>query len=306
MEELSVEAKLENISTVSDFVCTHISNCPVKIQNDIMLAIDEIFSNIANYAYNTETGYVTVRITVKDDIAIEFEDSGIAYNPLSSVEPDITLPARERKIGGLGIFMVKKIMDSMEYRREGNKNILAIKKAVIKPEDSHFEDPRDGRVYKTMKIGTQIWMAENLNYNASGSIYYENNPANGEKYGRLYDWKAAKEACLPDWHLPSNEEWQILVDFAGGEKVAGRKLKAKSDWYNHSNGTDEFGFSALPGGIGHSDGSFSNIGDFGYWWSITEHSSYSSYYRSMNYSHSNVYKRYILKSSLLSVRCIRD
>jgi len=130
MEELFIEAKIENIGTVSDFVCTQITNCSMEIQNEIMLAIDEIFSNIANYAYSTETGYVTVRTTVNDDITIEFEDSGIAYNPLSSAEPDITLPAQERNIGGLGIFMVKKIMDSMEYRRKGNKNILAIKKAL--------------------------------------------------------------------------------------------------------------------------------------------------------------------------------
>lgn len=191
----------------------------------------------------------------------------------------------------------------MEYRREGNKNILAIKKAKW---SSYFEDPRDGRIYKTMKIGTQIWMAENLNYNASDSRYYENNPANGDKYGRLYDWKAAKEACPPGWHLPSNEEWQTLIDFAGGEKVAGKKLKAKSGWYNYCNGTDEFGFSALSGGYGGSDGNFSYIGDLGYWWSATEFSSYSAYYRNMNYNRSNVYKRYILKSSLFSVRCLWD
>ncbi len=129
MEELCLEAKIENIGTVSDFVCTQIANCSMEIQNEIMLAVDEIFSNIANYAYSPEIGYVTVRTTVDDDITIEFEDSGIAYNPLSSDDPDITLPAHERKIGGLGIFMVKKIMDSMEYRREENKNILAIKKA---------------------------------------------------------------------------------------------------------------------------------------------------------------------------------
>ncbi len=129
MEELFIEAKIENIGAVSDFVGTQIVNCNAKTKNEIMLAIDEIFSNIANYAYSAKTGYVTVRTTVDDDITIEFEDSGIAYNPLLSAEPNITLPAHERNIGGLGIFMVKKIMDSMEYRREGNKNILAIKKA---------------------------------------------------------------------------------------------------------------------------------------------------------------------------------
>ena len=130
MNELIIEAKLENMDTVLDFVNGRIGVCSPKVQNQIGIAVDEIFSNIARYAYNPNDGEATVRITVGDDITIEFEDSGMAYDPLSSDDPDISLSAEEREIGGLGILMVKKLMDSVEFRREGNKNILTIKKRL--------------------------------------------------------------------------------------------------------------------------------------------------------------------------------
>ena len=102
----------------------------MKTQNQIRIAVDEIFSNIARYAYNPGVGGATVRIAVDDDITIEFEDSGAAYDPLDNEAPDISLSAEEREIGGLGLFMVKNLMDSVEYRRAGTKNILTIRKRV--------------------------------------------------------------------------------------------------------------------------------------------------------------------------------
>jgi len=128
MNELCIEAKLENIKAVLDFVNERLGDRPMKIQNQIGIAVDEIFSNIARYAYHPDTGDATVRIIVDSDITIEFEDSGIAYDPLSAEPPDITLPIEEREIGGLGLFVVKNLMDSVAYRREGGKNILTIKK----------------------------------------------------------------------------------------------------------------------------------------------------------------------------------
>jgi anti-sigma regulatory factor (Ser/Thr protein kinase) len=130
MTELIIEATIENMDAVLDFVNERIGDCPLKIQNQIGIAVDEIFSNIARYAYHPEVGGATVRIAIDDNITIEFEDRGLAYDPLSADRPDTTLPAEEREIGGLGIFMVKNIMDSVEYRREGNKNILAIRKRI--------------------------------------------------------------------------------------------------------------------------------------------------------------------------------
>ncbi|MDR0443177.1 MAG: ATP-binding protein [Treponema sp.] len=128
--ELSIEAKPENMDTVLDFINEHLGDCPSKVRNQIGIAVDEIFSNIARYAYHPDVGGAVVRITVDNNITIEFEDNGIAYNPLSADDPDVSLSAEEREIGGLGVFMVKKIMDSVEYRREDNKNILTIKKKV--------------------------------------------------------------------------------------------------------------------------------------------------------------------------------
>ena len=130
MNEIIIGAKPENLEMVQGFINEQLGACPPKIKNQINLAVDEIFSNISRYAYCHDNGTVTIRIAVEKDITIEFEDSGVAYDPLSAEEPDITLSAEERSIGGLGIFMVKKIMDSMDYRREDNKNILTIKKTI--------------------------------------------------------------------------------------------------------------------------------------------------------------------------------
>jgi len=156
-------------------------------------------------------------------------------------------------------------------------------------------------------------MAENLNYaGPNGDIgkYYDNDPANGEKYGRLYDWETAMKASPPGWHLPSKEEWEILMAFAGGEEIAGKKLKAKNGWNDYGgkngNGKDEYGFSALPGGSGYSDGGFNNAGDYGRWWSATEYDSSYAWGRFMGYSFSLVYGGNLNKSGLLSVRCLQD
>jgi uncharacterized protein (TIGR02145 family) len=140
---------------------------------------------------------------------------------------------------------------------------------------SSFEDTRDGTRYKTVKIGNQIWMAENLNIVTRDSKCYNDEPKNCEKYGRLYDWETAKWICPDGWHLPSKEEWVSLENFAGGDN-AEKKLKAAKGWdYTNDgksgNGTDDYGFSALPGGFGENglDIDFDDVGNCGYWWFAT-------------------------------------
>jgi uncharacterized protein (TIGR02145 family) len=173
--------------------------------------------------------------------------------------------------------------------------------------------------YRTVPIGTQVWMAENLNYNVSGSLCYENKESNCKKYGRLYDWATAMELpsncnyesctslisekhrgiCPDGWHIPSRAEWTILIDYLGGEETAGKYLKT-SDW----NGNDEYGFSALPGGQGyHNDngGSFSGIGGYGNWWSSSGHCVSMSYYYDYLYPWCN-----LTASASISVRCLQD
>jgi len=199
----------------------------------------------------------------------------------------------------------KPIDDIVKDRTETEK-IAAMAKRLNNSE-TRFTDPRDSKKYKTAIIGNQTWMAENLNYNASGSKCYDNKPANCSKYGRLYDWKTAMKACPKGWHLPNDDEWQILVDFAGGDKIAGKVLKAANGWNNNGNGTDAFNFSALPGGVGVSDGNFGDVGYYGYWWSASEDYSDGAYYRSMGYGneHADGFS-YGVKSFLYSVRCLQD
>jgi len=139
-----------------------------------------------------------------------------------------------------------------------------------KPSVSTFTDTRDGKVYKIVKIGSQTWFAENLNYALWGSKCYENKANNCAKYGRLYNWKKANKACPAGWRLPNDDDWTTLLDYVGGSDTAGKKLKSTSGWENNGNGTDDYGFSALPGGIGDGSGVFFNAGYVSLWWSATE------------------------------------
>ena len=171
----------------------------------------------------------------------------------------------------------------------------------------YFTDSRDGKRYKLVKIGTQTWMVENLNFNASGSKCYGNQESNCQKYGWLYNWNTAKTACPKSWHLPSDAEWNVLMSSVGGEKTAGKFLKATSGWNNKGNGEDKYGFSALPGGYGYSDGSFTNVGNYGLWWSATERNANYAYYRYMDYDSESVNRDNYNKSNyLFSVRCVKD
>ena len=133
MRELTVAATVENIAVVTDFVKEQLeaANCPMKAQIQIDIAIDELFGNIAHYAYTPAVGEATVRVEITKEPAsavITFIDSGIAYDPLAKDDPDITLSADEREIGGLGIYMVKKSMDEVAYAYKDGKNHLTITK----------------------------------------------------------------------------------------------------------------------------------------------------------------------------------
>jgi uncharacterized protein (TIGR02145 family) len=182
-----------------------------------------------------------------------------------------------------------------------------------------FTDSRDGKVYKTIKIGEQVWMAENLNYEAEGSRCYNDSISYCNKYGKLYDWETAMKVCPKGWHLPNREEWSKLIRYVDDtsdtespyeSKTAGKYLKSKEGWNDDkgksSNGEDKFGFSALPGGYGDSGGNFSNVGKYGIWWSSSEFNSSSAYFRYMAYTNEDVYNDYYDKSNLHSVRCVRD
>ena len=133
MKELTITATAENIETVTAFVNEQLEAlaCPMKAQIQIDIAIDELFSNIAHYAYHPGVGPATVRVEVVEDpmaVVITFIDEGVPYDPLSTEDPDTSLSAEERQIGGLGIYMVKKSMDEVVYEYKEGRNILRIKK----------------------------------------------------------------------------------------------------------------------------------------------------------------------------------
>jgi uncharacterized protein (TIGR02145 family)/uncharacterized repeat protein (TIGR02543 family) len=185
--------------------------------------------------------------------------------------------------------------------------------------------PPDGDV-EYVTIGGVKWMSKNLNVEtAVGSWCYDDNPANCNQYGRLYTWAAAmgleasynsntwggsdvnhRGICPVGWHLPSDDEWDELMEAVGGYSTAGTMLKSKSGWYNNGNGTDEFGFSALPGGRRNPDGDFGGAGDLGHWWTATERVAAYAYYRYMGFNYDDVDEDDCNKEYGFAVRCVGD
>jgi len=142
---------------------------------------------------------------------------------------------------------------------------------AAEPSFGTFTDTRDGQTYKTVKIGEQTWMARNLNYKTDSSWCYNNDTSYCNKYGRLYNWKTAQTACPAEYHLPSREEWDNLVDAANAYKKDGKTLKTRRGWKGwNKNGTDDYGFSAQPSGVRTTGGEFYDIGEQGDWWTNAE------------------------------------
>jgi len=217
-------------------------------------------------------------------------------------------------------------------------------------EYGELTDNRDGQTYKTVKIGDQWWMAENLNYAYTGvpckygslrygsftsdstSWCYDNDPANCDTYGRLYTWAAAMDSvgkwstngkgcgydttcsptypvrgiCPEGWHLPDVTEWNALFTAVGGRSTAGMVLKSTSGWYNSSNGSDAFGFSALSAGFGGYRGLFSNEGYSASFWSSIEVSIRYAYDMYLYHSDDGADLGDRDKNEGLSVRCLKD
>jgi len=177
------------------------------------------------------------------------------------------------------------------------------------------------KTYQTVKIGTQTWMAENLNYKVSGSKcgtddgkLSDNDTDVCATYGRLYDWETAMSVCPSGWHLPSNADWDKLVRYVDDNTgtsspyespTAGRYLKSENGW-SEGNGEDKYGFRALPGGHGYSNGVFYDFGNSSHWWSAIEYDDDKAYSRSMGGI--NEYTSWFVsdKGYLFSVRCLKD
>lgn len=135
MWELEIEAKTQYLEQVRAFVDGHLEmqGCPMKAKMQIDMAVEEIFVNISQYAYTPKSGKVTIRVEMTKEplsVVLTFLDNGIPYNPLAKADPDVTLPAQEREIGGLGIYMVKNIMDDVAYAYQDGRNILKLRKKI--------------------------------------------------------------------------------------------------------------------------------------------------------------------------------
>ena len=192
----------------------------------------------------------------------------------------------------------------------------------------------EGNTYKTVYIGTQQWMGENLKaskysdgttinnitdnflwqYNNTGAwAYYDNDAANNAKYGKLYNWLAVspgnKNVCPTGWHLPTDAEWTVLTDYLGGLSDAGGKMKevGTTSWFSpNTESTNVTLFTGLPGGFRNFSGYFRSIGSGGNWWSSTENGDYESWYRYLSDSNGNASRATNYKQFGLSVRCLKD
>jgi uncharacterized protein (TIGR02145 family) len=212
-----------------------------------------------------------------------------------------------------------------QVRDKAKKDAERVKSGVSKT----FTDSRDGKTYKTVKIGNHTWMAENLNYKPpkDSSWCYDDADSNCVKYGRLYNWDAAWPACPAGYRLPTSQDWDNLGQTAGGERKedcgdnkmckidwygTGKKLKSISGWNyhtqssNYGNGTDDFGFSALPSGNRNSVGKFINVGKQGWWWTHTEYDGGKAYIRNMGFDNDNLFENDGNKTSGFSVRCVQN
>ena len=190
----------------------------------------------------------------------------------------------------------------------------------------YIQDNRDNHIYRVVKIGSQLWMAENLNFSSDDSWCYRDSSAFCKKRGRLYSWKSAKVACPDGWHLPSNEDWAVLRNYVISKSkkgcpyrsshCVGYKLKKSTGWSRAVDtpvGSDEFGFSGVPGGMRLSDGSFSKLNEHSYLWSATEADSGRSYVWDLWYNANGFYGGFEQergkdgnKNNGFSVRCVKD
>lgn len=184
--------------------------------------------------------------------------------------------------------------------------LIALSAIESKAQHGTFKDYRDDQSYEWVKIGWQTWMAENLNYdNGSGTwtntfdkVLYD-----FTDYGYFYTWETAKNVCPHGWHLPSAKEWEVLIDHAGGRYLAGKKLKSNKKWDDDGNGTNYYGFSALPGG---TKGEGYLVYNRGYWWTSTEYSPGIAFSVSMYDFKDDAALMRGDNSKYYNVRCVKD
>ena len=251
---------------------------------------------------------------------VEYGKYTVFYTPLEfSSEFAYNKESLTHKADGFSIRCIKGEADEIVGSSSSSVPLSSSSSnSVYDAEKNTLKDLRDDNTYKTVKIGNQVWMAENLKYKAEGSHCYDDVDSNCDKYGPLYDWATAKNVCPTDWRLPTKKEIETLLAAAGGGSTAGKVLKSKTGWPKDDdgfdgNGTDDYSFSALPGGRWEDGGPYSGVGISAYFWSLTAYSESSAYYMYLGYENyvlgytSDKAKiDFNLKIHAFSVRCIKE
>ena len=245
----------------------------------------------------------------------EWQVAATADGTLDSIRKNVErlgyadeVPAFEKYIEAFGDTVILS-SDSSEESSSGSRQsssstpVEDLSSSSSEPAEGTLTDSRDGQTYRTVKIGDQVWMAENLNFETDSSYCYNDSAEYCAKYGRLYEWSAAMDACPSGWHLPDTAEWKTLLAAVGGDSIAGMKLKSTSGWNSDGNGTDDFGFTVLPAG---GWGSKNFVGEAAVFWTSEWYEGYDDYaYGIRLYTDTIVRKGYSNKYIGSSVRCLK-
>ena len=337
---------LEPEITVNE-TCTEVGACDAMVKTDIStwhFVRKDDFGDDAEYTYTVDGKDLIV--TIKNADGTTNSKTYSMYNMESEAGVEMAFNAAKStcKNGGGNDNKVKNcvkdtVIKALPECNASLEGVIGVDTTGIKVicrenewqiyvEHGSLTDDRDGQTYKTVTIGAQTWMAQNLNYETENSWCYKDDPANCAKYGRLYTWAAAvgrsedecgyghecglpsgdvRGICPSGWHLPSYSEWGTLFTAVGGSSKAGTKLKSLTGW-NSGNGTDTYSFAALPAGFRYGDGDFGYEGEDADFWSSTEYkyNSDDAYYMNMEYSGASASMGHLNKYNGYSVRCLKD
>jgi uncharacterized protein (TIGR02145 family) len=284
-EKLFTEEYLEAVMWDSRRV-----NWPADKQGEARDKIKEYFQKVADWCKANYDYYP--KLLIKYNYINQDPTGRVIFNSSMEDMPEKTRMAHAKAEEGRRVAYAK----AEEERIKVYEN--------VKTEQSVFTDTRDNKKYKAVKIGNKTWMAENLNYKTGDSRCYDNDESKCREFGRFYDWNTAINACPSGWRLPTSQDWKDLVNVAGGNNVAGKRLKSNTPGWN---GTDDFKFSASLGGLRQTDGFFSNIDMDGYWWTATE-SGDNIRCRgiSINSGLERMHEFWSTKNHGFSVRCVKD
>lgn len=290
-----------------------------------------LMSIITSYISFLDATSILGRGSVTADGGEPITERGVCWG--TSPNPTITdsHAAGGEGLGSFSAAMTGFLPETVYYVRAYATNVLGITYGSDVTFTSYGSvTDIDGNVYPVATIGSQKWMAENLkttlyrnweplsypgedneawSTNFTGAYAWNNNDISFKvTHGAFYNWYSVSTGrlCPTGWHVPSDEDWATLVDFVGGDIIAASKLKATSGWISVGSGTDNYGFSAIPGGNRSSSGTFRYFGQSGYWWSSTDDFSSNALYRSMYYNSNTFYSYSGGKGNGLSVRCLKD